>query len=620
MVTSDTVAPVTRPSSHPVAYDLEVRTDFDRPAPTPQDDGGQASHRRKRLLAWFGSPAAVDLGICLAFLALASWLTHGLWPHPSTHAIGDNANDQALIEWLLAQGVLVWRGDFSFVTYRLNSPDGVNLMSNASHILHGVIMAPVTALFGAPVTFALLVALNLAGTAAAWYLLMVRCLRVRRLAAGIGAAFAGFAPGMMAQSHSHLHISAQWLIPLIVYWVIRLTRVTGARDTILTGTALGVTITAQALLGEEVLFLTALTLGLFSLVYAMWRRSWAASIAPQFLAGSSVAAGVAMILLAYPLWVQFRGPQHTPNAPFNAAAFYADVASYPLFSPLSIAGSADAGRLATSSAEYNTYLGLPIILIVVAVLIWRWRSPSTVAIGITAIVMTLLSFGPYVTLNGVRTGWPSLYNLIGRIPVVEGALPTRYALALIPLIGLLIALGVDHAAASPGISRFVVPVAVLAAMLPTFPLPIETATRAPVPQFISTGAWRQCAPEGGVIVPVPLPTPQQPDVMRWAAAADDAFAVPEGFFIGPYGPEGKSSIGKYPTGTSILLAQVAQTGIVPQIDANTRARAKADLAYWKADCVALAQAPNEDALHSTLDEMLGPGTAIADTWTWKVTR
>src|SRR6185369_9278086 len=136
--------------------------------------------------------------ICLIFVLFAFWLTRGLWPHPATSAIADNANDQALIEWFLAQGVLVWRGEFSFVTERLNSPEGVNLMTNASHILHGVIMAPVTALFGAPVSFALLVALNLAGTAAAWYLLLARSLGVRRGAAAVGAFFTGFAPGMIS--------------------------------------------------------------------------------------------------------------------------------------------------------------------------------------------------------------------------------------------------------------------------------------------------------------------------------------------------------------------------------------------------------------------------------------
>ena len=64
--------------------------------------------------------------------------------------------------------------------------------------------------------------------------------------------------------------------------------------------------------------------------------------------------------------MQFAGPQHTPNAPFGADFFYADVASFAVFSPLSVAGSPEAGRLATSASEYNTYLGLPLLVVVLA--------------------------------------------------------------------------------------------------------------------------------------------------------------------------------------------------------------------------------------------------------------
>src|SRR5262249_24744655 len=147
----------------------------------------------------------------------------------------------------------------SLITYRLNSPDGVNLMSNASHLLHGVIMAPVTVLFGAPVSFALLVALNLAGTAEGWYLLFARGLRLRRGAALVCGVFAGLAAGMISQSNSHLHMPAQWLVPLIIWFVIRMARATNRRTIVTSGVWLGLLAFAQLMLGEEVLFLTALT-------------------------------------------------------------------------------------------------------------------------------------------------------------------------------------------------------------------------------------------------------------------------------------------------------------------------------------------------------------------------
>jgi hypothetical protein len=564
-------------------------------------------------------PWLVDGLVGLLYTAVAFWLTAGLWPDPTTRAIADNVNDQALIEWFLAHGTLVWTGDFSFVTDRLNAPLGVNLMNNASHITHGVLMAPVTLLFGAPVSFALLLAGNLAATALGWYLLFARTLGLRRGAALVGGLVTGFAPGMMAQSNSHLHMTAQWLVPPIVWCLIRLTRVETTRQTVLTAVGLAALVVAQAFLGEEVLFLAALTVLIFGIAYALRRRDWARRVGPRFLAGGLLVAGLAGAVLAYPLWIQFAGPLHTPNGPFDVSYYYADVASYGLFSPLSVAGTESAGELATSPSEYNTYLGLPLVGVTLACLVWLRRRPATTAIAVTALVMTLLSFGPHVTFAGERTGLPSLYGLIDGLPVIDGALPTRYALALIPLLALLLTQALDAAWRAGGFARAGITVAVAGALLPIAPLPLETTNRAPVPEFIASGAWRQCVPPGGVLVPVPLPTPRQPDAMRWAAAADVAFALPEGFFIGPYGPGGRSSVGTWPRPTSQFLAEVAKTGEPRPVTAEHREQARADLGYWRADCVALAPGPAEEALHETLTALLGPGTRVADTWTWRVT-
>lgn len=628
----DTVAPVSSAARHPIADEAHgagftepsapahtaATSTVARPEASRVHRTGRLRGPLRRLGHWFQAPAAFDTALCVVYLCFALWLSRGLWPDPATRAIADNVNDQALIEWFLAHGVLVWRGDFSFVTTRLNSPDGVNLMSNASHILHGVIMAPVTVLFGAAVSFALLVALNLAATAAGWYLLLARGLRLNRAGALIGGVVAGFAPGMISQSHSHLHMTAQWLVPPIVWCVIRLTRVTTLRAITATALGLAALLGAQLLLGEEVLFLTVFTLALYSVVYGILRWRWTLRILYHFGLGLWITAATCVVLFAYPLWVQLNGPQHTPNAPFAPRYFFADLATYALFSPLSIAGSAEAGKLSTSAAEYNTYLGLPLLLVLLGCAVWRWRSPVVLATTVTGLLVAYLSLGPHVTLNGTQTGWPSLYGKMADVPLLNGALPTRYALALIPLIGLLLAVAVDAAVQAGGVARIAVPTVVVAALLPTMPIPLATTDRAPVPTFITSGAWRQCTPEGGVLVPVPLPTPTQPDAMRWPAAADAAFAVPEGFFIGPYGPGGRSSIGTYKQPTSALLEDVAKSGVVPPITNDQRAQARRDLEFWKADCVALAHGPHETALRATLNQLLGPGTPIEDTWTWKV--
>jgi hypothetical protein len=619
---------VTRAASPPVADVPADGEPADGPRPAAARtrpvwvNQGLALLRRagNRFSIWTGSLGALDTAVCMVYLACAFWLTQGLWPHPGSRALANNVNDQALIEWFLAHGVLFWKGDFSFVTTRLNSPQGVNLMSNASHILHGILMAPVTVLFGVAVSFAVLVGLNLAATAAGWYLVFARTLGLHRLAAFIGALLAGFGPGMISQSNSHLHITAQWLIPPIVATVIGITRARSRASLIRRSVLLAVLLSAQLLLGEEVLFLSALALAIFAVVYAIRRLRWTRTVLLRTIGGLAITGALTAIAIAYPVWVQFKGPQHTPNAPFSPDYYYADLKAFGMFSPLSIAGTADAARLSSGPTEFNTYLGLPLLLIVAVLVLWRWRSATVLAATVSGLVMFWLSLGPTVKYDTHETSFPSLYKPLANIPAVNSALPTRYALTLLPLIAVILAYALDKAFARGGIMRYAVPIAVIGALVPLAPKQMETTARLPVPLFISSGDWRQCVPEGGVLVPVPLPTPDNPDSMRWAAAADDAFGLPEGFFIGPYGAYGSTSVGVYPQPTSTMLAEVARTGVVPNIDNKTRDQAHADIRYWKASCVALAaQTCNLEPLRETLELLFGPGTVIQDTWTWKFT-
>jgi hypothetical protein len=338
--------------------------------------------------------------------------------------------------------------------------------------------------------------------------------------------------------------------------------------------------------------------------------------------------------------MQFSGPQHTPNAPFAPRFFYADLLGFVTYSPLSVAGSPGAVELATGPTELNTFFGPVLIALVIGLVIWRRRSPAVVAAATTIVVMAYLSLGETVVVGGRATDLPGLYRPLADLPVISAALPTRYALALIPLIAVILVDALDAVQTAtagrdgtpaavrgattgppPVGARAVtaVPLAAAAALLPLFPLPLPATHREPVPAFITTGAWRTCVPEGGVLVPVPLPTPFAPERMRWPAAANAAFGIPEGFFLGPYGPGGRTAAGTYKRPTSVLLDGVARTGVVPEITPQMRTQARADLAFWRADCVALARVPNELALHSTLERLLGPGHPVAGTWTWPIT-
>lgn len=571
-----------------------------------------------------------DLVIFFIFTAAAGWVTHGLWPDPTSRVLALNPEDQTLYEWFLAYDSRVLFGDFALLSDRLNAPDGVNLMANTTVIALGFLLAPVSVLFGAPVSFALVVTGHLAATAIAWYLLFVRVLGVRRLAAAVGSGFCGFAPGMVSQSNSHLHMTALWLVPVIVWLVVRMARAAdpasrpGARGPdwrrlVTSGVALAVTVAVQVFIGEEVLFLTALTLAVMTVAYALARPSYARRVLPGFAVSMLIAVAVASALLAYPLWFQFTGPQSVPNGVFSPYYFSADLASWVAFSPLSLAGSEASAALSTGPAEYNTFLGWPLVVVTVAAVIWLWRHPLAIACAVAALVMATLSLGPRIVINGERTAIPGPYELLVGLPVVESALPMRFALAVIPLIATILALALDRASRlrwRP--ARILAPVAVAVALVPALPMPLPTETRPPLPTFITGGHWRSCVPPGGVLVPVPPPTPKDPWAMRWATAAHAEFALPEGFFIGPYRPGGRASMGTYKRPTSLLIHDVATGGTRTVSDVERR-QAQEDIAFWGASCFVLVDGtPYEDNLRVLMDALLGPGTRIADAWVWRV--
>jgi hypothetical protein len=564
-----------------------------------------------------------DLLVCVAFVLFAVWLTVGLWPDPDTRTLALNPADQVLVEWFLSYGSRFWVGDFSLVTDRLNAPDGINMLTNAATVGLGVIFAPITYLFGVATTFAVLMSLNLSLTAIGWYLLFTKTLKFSAASSAVGAAFCGFAPGMIAQANSHLHMTAQWLVPVMIWCVITMARLATERGSrratyrlVLTGALFGLLVVVQVFIGEETLFLTALTLALVTIVYLALTRPPLAQLA-RFAAGVLMAIAVAVPLLAYPLWVQFKGPQSVPNGVFSPDYFVLDLASFVAVSPLSLIGSPESVRLSTGMSEVNSFLGWPLVILLVVLTFWLRHKPIAIACAVTTVVMAVLSLGPTIVLNRQRTSFEGPYQLLKGIPVIDGALPLRFILAAIPLIAIMLVLALEEAEKSPLPSvQFGVWTAVLIALIPVIPAQLPTTERVPVPDFYAQAHWRQCAEDGDVIVPVPIATPTDPGPMRFAADQQVAFGMPEGFFIGPYGRFGRATIGTWKRPTSALLAEVAKTGIDPVIDDNTRAQAKVDLERWRASCVVLTDHPHEEALRRTLESLLGPGKPVADAVIW----
>ncbi|GLZ82110.1 glycosyl transferase [Actinorhabdospora filicis] len=574
--------------------------------------------------------------LALVIFALASvWVMSNMWLDPAGRIMSNNpGGDQELFEWMLQHtAYCVTHFENPLGTHLMNAPKGVNLMANTSVIAIGIVMTPFTLLLGAPFAYTLAMTIGLFGTAAGWYYVLVRHLRLSRLAAFVGAALCAFGPATMSHANAHLNFTAMILVPFIIAQILRL-REDGRW--LRSGICLGLLLTVQMFIGEEIVFLIALFMMVFTLFYAFvqWDdvRSWIG----RYAKGLGIAAAVATPLLAFPLWWQFFGPQSYVGIPWAARSFEADVASYVALPTGSIAGTLQPPGFALrhNPTEENAFYGWGLALLVIVFAVWLWRNHRALrAAALASLVFILFSFGPEIKINGWWTGIPGPYRLVEHIPLIDSTLPTRLSLPLLPVVALMVAFGIDKVRAigadlpKPRRGESAVRhqlrlgwfAAVAVALLPLLPLPVVTSARTPIPAFFTDGAWKPYVSDGGTLVPVPLPGDVNWTGMRWQVAADLGFAIPLGAFIGPNVKDHDKGMWSAPRNpTANLIFWVTQTGQVPEVTDVQRAQARVDLEGWKAEVVVLQETAANTALLSMLTDMLGEPVKVKDVWVWDV--
>ncbi|WP_223884421.1 hypothetical protein [Micromonospora craniellae] len=564
----------------------------------------------------------VDALVALIFLAGAGWVTARGWLDPTGRLLGSRPNDQGFNEWMLAYAAhAVSNLENPFFTTLQNAPNGVNLMANVGMQLPGLVLSPVTLLFGASVSYLVLITLNLAGTGYAWYHVLSRHLVDSRAAAFLAGLFCAFAPALISHSNGHPHITAQWLVPFIVWRVIALCR---GGQVVRDGLALGALVSVQFFIGLEILFLTALGCLLLVLAYLVVRprdtlRRWR-----PLLSGLAIAGALVAVVAAYPLWMHFAGPQHRVGHPGAPDMYALKLGSYARFATQSIAGGpTSAVGWAPNTTEQASFYGWPLLVLVVGALCRLRREAVAWVLGIVGLTTALLSIGTTWTVGTRRTDVPAPFALAQHLPVFDALVVARFALITTVALGVLLAVAADRLAARRGRprGRLVVgagAVAVAAALLPIMPMPLPATGRTPVPEFVTSGAWRDHVAPGRTLVPVPV---TQMTSVYWGSAALAGFAVPEGYFLGPVSETDTTGRwGVDPQPTAALLTAVSKGERDTTVDSAEIAQARADVRYWKADVVVLPDrgARRHDALRTVLDGLYGPGQRVDDVWLWDV--
>ncbi|MDP9792106.1 hypothetical protein J2S43_000618 [Catenuloplanes nepalensis] len=581
---------------------------------TPKPDGGRASHR-----LW-------DVVAGVVYTALAVLVTSRLWADPDGRVLKANEDDHGFFLFVLAHAErAVFHGEGLFFTDRLNFPDGINMMANTSILALGVPVSPITHWFGPGVSMALLITIGLGGTAAAWYWVLGRHFVSHRSAAFVAGLWGGFAPAMISHANGHINFTVLILVPFLFWRVAELRR---PERPVRNGVVLGLLITAQVFVNEEILLFVALACAIFTVSWLLMHRDRIGTVWKPGLTGLAVAAGTSGVLLAYPLFQQFLGRQHYRGLPFTPDVYVTDLASYVFYARQSIAGHTGlAESLSVSATEDNSFFGLPLVVLLVVCAVLTWRLRAMRAVVITGLVFVIIASGPTLVVGGVDTEVPMPLFFVSHLPLINLITTTRFTMVVVWACAFLLAFATDRVlrehTEKPGRRVVLWWVTIAVALLPVAPKPLITAPATPMPELITSGQWREFVPDGRSLVPVPLPeVTVGREGMRMAAFTALDAPVPRGYFMGPTNGETETT-GTWNAParrTSDILFEIVRSGRAPVVTAADRAAALDDLRYWKAGALVLGERHAQaDVLRATVTDLLGrQPELVGGAWVWKV--
>ena len=587
---------------------------------------------RRGALGWVRSRQAIVL---YCYVLGAIYLTSRLLVHPAGTRQNGDIDDVNQATWFLRYGASAVAHLHlpALQTTAMNAPHGVNLMWNTSLLLPGIVISPVTLLFGPQVGLTSLLIIGFAGSAAAMFYVLRRW-QVSVLAAALGGAVYGFSPALVNSGIGHYSLVLAMLPPLMIDRALRLA--TGRGRPVRDGIWLGVLAAAQLFISEEALVDAAIATVILLAVLAASRPH---EVRPQLLPtalGLAVAAVVGGVLAARGLWVQFHGVPTSGAAATTIINYHGQLTNLGTL-PQAFINPSEGVLLHTHASgviannypqplpEYLAYLGIPLIVLLLAAIVYFWQHLAIRVAGLTCVLLEWFAMGakplqPHVTLPGFLLPW----QLLQHLPVIEGMVPDRLCILADAAAGAVLAFALDLARSGQYApfanwrngARIATGVAALA-LLPLVPAPY-----APVPTGQLPVGWTATfaalhLPADARVLLAPYPYSGTSAVMRWQAVSGEPVTMIGGDFIAPNQPGRQGRAGRSGmTPTSWYIDYLYNTEILEPTP--TRQQISADLATWRPAAV-VAVTSRTSRLGSFLIQLFGqPDIRIGSVLAWRL--
>jgi hypothetical protein len=272
-----------------------------------------------------------------------------------------------------------------------------------------------------------------------------------------------------------------------------------------------------------------------------------------------------------------------------------------------------ANTFAGNPSENGSYLGLPLLLLLIAGAIALWRRPVVKVAALATAAAFVLSLGSRLTIGRyVLRAVPLPEAALARVPVLDNTIAARYSLYVMLGAAVIFALTLDALSLKTlsfkaGRTR---PWAVAVACLALVPLVPAWPYWVP-PHLAQVPGYFSADPPGGVAVLYPFPTEDDAAPMLWQAAAGMRFKSPGGRFIVPAADQ--------QTITEQTLARLA-AGQPPPMTRALRSELAAQLRSWDVREILVQPAGRRPALVMPFFRwLLGrpPDTSAGGISTWR---
>ena len=557
----------------------------------------------------------------LLYLDLAVLLTNTAWTAPTTRWVGTCCDTEQTIWFIRWIPYAIQHLVNPLITDQLNAPTGVNLMWNTSVPFISLAMTPVTLVLG-PI-FAYNVAMVGSIALSAWgAFLVIRRYAASLSAALVGGAIYGFSPYVISHAALHLNLASVWAPPLFLLLLDEI-YVRARRSPWPLGVALGILAVAQLLTSEEVLATSAIAGGLVVVLLA-WslRRHRARLAAANRRLGRAVlaAAGTFLLFAGWPLYVQFLGPLRITARVGDNTTFSTDLLNlvlptkYQFFAPEAATKISD--HFTGLFHEADAYVGLPLLLLLTAVVARRWEDARIRIASLVAAVMFVLSLGPQLHIGAVSTGIPMPWLPISHLPLLENVLPARLVVFMWLAVAVVVAVEMDRILRRK-VQFASLRLAVLGlAVLLCAPAPLLSAT-AEIPPFFYHWQDQRIAADDIVLFAPFFRDGAGADPMIWAAASGNEVRMAEAYAKIAL-PDGSVSIGPPSTQLTDIMEKIQGHGDAIVARGSQRDQVARDLVSTSITHVIVGPMPHRDVMVAFFTDLFGrPPEEIEGVQLWR---